>query len=104
MRNLSFIILNIKIHGVAQETRPVACVLDLEGLALMTRGLVALFYLLYFLIAHQRLSLMFVGVPNSFVADLFGSDAWTQSFFASGSARSSSGCFVVVRLPSLFCR
>jgi hypothetical protein len=56
MRNLSFIMLNVKIHGVAQKTRPVACVLDLEGLALMTRGLVALFYLLYFLIAHHRLS------------------------------------------------
>jgi hypothetical protein len=50
--------LDVKIHGVAQKTRPVACVLDLEGLALMTRGLVALFYLLYSLIAHHRLSFM----------------------------------------------
>jgi hypothetical protein len=57
MRNLYFIMLNVKIHGVAQETRPMACVLDLEGLALMPRGLVALFYLLYFLIDLQRLSL-----------------------------------------------
>jgi hypothetical protein len=58
MRNLSFIMLNVKIPGVAQKTRPVACVLDIEGLALMTRGLVALFYLLYFLIARQKLSFM----------------------------------------------
>jgi hypothetical protein len=49
--------LNVKIHGVAQETRPVACVLDLQGLALMTHALVAFLYLLYFLIAHQRLLL-----------------------------------------------
>jgi hypothetical protein len=45
MRNFSFIMLNVKIHGVAQETRPVACVLDLEGLALIIHGLVALLYL-----------------------------------------------------------
>jgi hypothetical protein len=57
MRNLSFIMLNVQIHGVAQETRPVACVLDLEGLALITRGLVALFYLLYSVIARRRLRL-----------------------------------------------
>jgi hypothetical protein len=37
--------LNVRIHGVAQETRSVAGVLDLEGLALITRGLVALLYL-----------------------------------------------------------
>jgi hypothetical protein len=30
------------------------------------------------------------GVPKSFVVASFGSDAWTQSFFASGSARSST--------------
>jgi hypothetical protein len=46
--------LNVKIHGVAQETQPVAYVLNLEGLALMTRGLVALFYLLYSLICCWR--------------------------------------------------
>jgi hypothetical protein len=55
MRNLSFIMLNVKIHGVAQKTQSMACVLDLEGLALMTHGLVALFYLLYSLIAYQGL-------------------------------------------------
>jgi hypothetical protein len=30
---------------MAQETPPVACILDLEGLTLITRGLVALLYL-----------------------------------------------------------
>jgi hypothetical protein len=35
---LLFILLNIKIHGVAQGTRPVDCVLGSKGLALMTRG------------------------------------------------------------------
>jgi hypothetical protein len=44
--------------GWPKRPKPVACVLDLEGLALMTRGLVALFYLLYFLIAHRKLSFM----------------------------------------------
>jgi hypothetical protein len=35
---LLFIILNVKIYGVAQGTRPVACVLGPEVLALITRG------------------------------------------------------------------
>jgi hypothetical protein len=29
--------LNVKIHGVAQETRPVACSLDLEGLVVVVK-------------------------------------------------------------------
>jgi hypothetical protein len=33
-----FMIVNVKIHGVAQGTRPVAHVLGSEGLALITRG------------------------------------------------------------------
>jgi hypothetical protein len=39
------------------------------------------------------------GVPDSFIADLFESFAWTQSFFASGlmlPALFSSGSLVVV--------
>jgi hypothetical protein len=32
--NFVFIILECKIHGVSQETRPVTCVLGLEGIAL----------------------------------------------------------------------
>jgi hypothetical protein len=33
-RNFVFIMLECKIHGVSQETRPVTCVLGLEGIAL----------------------------------------------------------------------
>jgi hypothetical protein len=50
--------LYVKIHGVAQETQLLAYVLDLEGLSLLTRGLVALFSLLYSLITRWRLSFM----------------------------------------------
>jgi hypothetical protein len=33
-RNFVFIMLECKIHGVSQETRPMTCVLGLEGIAL----------------------------------------------------------------------
>jgi hypothetical protein len=33
-RNFVFIMLKCKIHGVSQETRPMTCVLGLEGIAL----------------------------------------------------------------------
>jgi hypothetical protein len=33
-RNFVFIMLECKIHGVSQETRPMICVLGLEGIAL----------------------------------------------------------------------
>jgi hypothetical protein len=73
------------IHGVAQETRPVACVLDLEGLALITRGLAALFYLFYFSNCLLKTVVYVGGVPDSCVVASFVSDACTRSFFASGS-------------------
>jgi hypothetical protein len=66
--------LNVKIHGVAQETRPVACVLDLEGLALITRGLVALFYLFYFSNCLSETVVYVGGLPDSFVVASLGSD------------------------------
>jgi hypothetical protein len=44
-----------------------------------------------------------VGVSDSFAVDSFGSDAWTRSFFASGFAWSSSGCFVVVVVALSVC-
>jgi hypothetical protein len=78
--------LNVKIYGVAQETRSVAYVLDLEGLTLITRGLVALFYLFYFSNCLSENVVHVGGVPDSFVVASFRSDACTQSFFASGSA------------------
>jgi hypothetical protein len=77
--------LNVMIHGVAQETRSEACVLDLEGLALITHGLVALFYLLYFSNCLLETVVYVGGVPDSCAVASFGSDACTQSFFASGS-------------------
>jgi hypothetical protein len=78
--------LNVTVHGVAQENQPVACVLDLEGLALITHGLVALFYLFYFSNCLLETVVYVGGVPYSCVVASFGSDACTRSFFASGSA------------------
>jgi hypothetical protein len=78
--------LNVTIHGVAQETRPVAYVLDLEGLALITRGLVALLYLFYFSNCLLETVVYVGGVPDSCAVASFGSDACTQNFFASVSA------------------
>jgi hypothetical protein len=86
MRNLSFIMLNVMIHGVAQETRPVACVLDLEGVALIARGLVALFYLFYFSNCLLKVVAYVGGVPDSCAVASFTFDAYTRSFFAFGSA------------------
>jgi hypothetical protein len=88
--------LDVKIHGVAQKTRPVACVLDLEGLALMTLWLSSLILITLLSNFSSETIVYVVGVPDSFIVDSFGSDAWTQSFFASGSVRSSSFCFVVI--------
>jgi hypothetical protein len=74
----------------------VAYVLDLEGLALMTLWLSSLILLTLLSNFSSETIVYVVGVPDSFIVDSFGSDAWTQSFFASGSVRSSSFCFVVI--------
>jgi hypothetical protein len=53
--------------------------------------------------AYCRLVVYVGEVPGSFVVAYFGSGDCTRSFFASGSAESSSGCLVVamVALPVL---
>jgi hypothetical protein len=78
--------LNVKIHGISQETRPVTCVLGLEGIALLiTHGLVALFVLFYFPNSFSYACCLYCRSPLLLYC----------SFFASGSAECSSGCFAV---------
>jgi hypothetical protein len=83
MRNvLSSLYLRCKIHEVTQKIRPMARVLDLEGIALgITRGFYSLILLLYcafdaYAVVAFSSSPIFLSSP----------DAPTHGFFISGSA------------------